>query len=102
MREGNMPVARVRPRVFVASVDESLIPKAAEVAKSLRDAGIDVTMNVTDRFISKQMELANSLGIRYVVIVGSEEIKSKRYKLRDMKTKEQTEKTLEQIAESLA
>jgi histidyl-tRNA synthetase len=102
MKEEKMPVAKLRPRVFVANIGESVRSDVVKVATQLRGLGLDVIMNVTDRFISKQMELAKSLGIRYVVIVGEDEVKSGKYKLRDMESKEQTEKTVYQISESVA
>ena len=36
--------------------------------------------------ISKALEYANSRGIPYAVFVGEEEVKKKKFKLRDMKT----------------
>ncbi len=102
MKEQNMiPRSGPAEKVFVANVDDSVRGDAIKVAQELREKGVDCQMNLTDRFISKQMELANSLGIRYVVIVGKDEVKSKKYKLRDMMTKEQNDLDVGSIADTL-
>ena len=45
---------------------------------------------------------ANSLGIPYVIFVGPEEVKIKKYKLKYMKTGEETQLTLEEIINQLS
>lgn len=102
MKDSNIgAVKELRPRVFVANVDESVRKDAIKVAQDLRERGIDCQMNLTDRFISKQMELANSQGIRYVLIVGKDEVKAKKFKLRDMRENLQKELSLDGVVGAL-
>lgn len=103
MREqGLMPPPTPRANVLIANVDESVRKDMIKVAQILRESGIACQMNLTDRYLSKQLEFANSQNIRYVVIVGKEEVKKKKkFKLRDMKSEKQTEMTLERIIREL-
>ncbi len=72
-------------RVFVANIGDT-IPYALSVANYLRKSGIYTDINLTKRGISKQLEYANSLKFRYVIIVGESEQSSNKVKLRDMVT----------------
>jgi len=57
--------------------------KAIELVSKLRSKGISCFM--IDK-VSKGLEYADSYGIQQVVFIGSEEVRKKKYKLRDMKT----------------
>jgi histidyl-tRNA synthetase len=100
MKDGKMGYPK-RRIVFMANVDESVRSAAIKLAQELRMAGIDCATNVTDRPIAKQFDSAESMGARYVVIVGKDEVRSKKFKLRDMETKKQSDKTLQQIVKAV-
>ena len=77
--------------VFVIPV----IPVNAEkliavLLNKLRDAGIKTETDLMKRGISKNLQYANSLGIPFVLFVGEEEVKIKKYKLKEMKTGKET------------
>ncbi len=57
-----------------------------KIASQLRKEGVKVDMDVMGRGISKNLNYANSLGIPYVAFVGSNELKKKKIKLKDMKS----------------
>ncbi len=62
------------------------VKECFKIAQQLRDAGINTDMDIVGRNISKNMKYANTLSIPYVVIVGEEEMKQQKVKLRDMKS----------------
>lgn len=88
-------------KVFVANVDDSVRGEAIRIAQRLRKEGISCQVNLTNRYLSKQLEFANSQGIQYVVVVGKEEIRMKRFKFRDMKANLQKELGLDSIISML-
>ncbi|PIN77304.1 hypothetical protein COV15_02495 [Candidatus Woesearchaeota archaeon CG10_big_fil_rev_8_21_14_0_10_34_12] len=57
--------------------------KAVSLAEKLRKQKIEVT--ISDK-VSKGLEYANSYNVQNVIFLGSEEVKKKKFKLRDMKT----------------
>jgi histidyl-tRNA synthetase len=99
--QGLIPPPTPRANIFVANVDEDVKKGMIKVVQSLRAEGIPSQMNLTDRYLSKQLEFANSQGIRYVVIVGKEEVRKKKFKLRDMKANSQVEMSLDKIVQKL-
>ena len=63
---------------------ESAAEPAAKIVEELRSEGLKVDMDLSGRGISKNLNFANSYGIPYVLFVGEEELKKKKYKLKDM------------------
>ena len=51
--------------------------------------------------MKKQMKYADQKGIKYVLLIGEEEMNSGIYSLKDMKTGEQIKGKLEEVIETL-
>ncbi len=71
-----------KERYLIISLDED--KKAVEIAQKLRNKG-----NITSIYYgkpSKALDYANSYQINKVVFVGSKEVKSKKFKIKNMKT----------------
>lgn len=88
-------------KVFVANVDEKMKIKAIEIAQQLRKKGINCQMDLMKKNLSKQLEYADSIGIPFVVLVGEQEVKKNKFKLKDMVKKTERELTIDSIIESL-
>ena len=73
------------------------IETSLEIANALRTAGINTDVYLEEGKIKKKMKYADKWRIPYVVIVGEEEIKNKKYTLKDMKTGEQKVLSIEEI-----
>jgi histidyl-tRNA synthetase len=69
-------------RIVIISIAED--KKAINLAENLRQKGKEVVVMYGKP--TKALEFANSYSIRYVIFLGSEEVKKKKVKLRDMKT----------------
>ncbi|PIN79643.1 histidine--tRNA ligase [Candidatus Woesearchaeota archaeon CG10_big_fil_rev_8_21_14_0_10_34_8] len=60
--------------------------QSMKIASQLRKAGIKTEVDLVGRNPSKNLKYANSLNILFVLFVGHDEIKKKKYKLKNMKT----------------
>lgn len=60
--------------------------ESLELATILRDNGIKVSIEMNNRRIKKSFEFANKNNIRYVIVVGSDEIKQNKYSIKDMES----------------
>ncbi|OGI14963.1 histidine--tRNA ligase [Candidatus Micrarchaeota archaeon RBG_16_49_10] len=80
-------------KVFVVNVSANVKKDCLKLAQELRGAGISTQVDVMDRPLRKQLEYINSLGIPYAVIVGENEVKSGKFKLKNMATGEEIEVT---------
>jgi len=84
--------------VFVTFDDESHF-YAFRRLNELRAAGVNAEIYPEPVKIGKQMRYVDSRNAPYAIIVGSEEMKSGKLALKNMKTGEQTPLTLEEIVE---
>jgi histidyl-tRNA synthetase len=75
--------------VFVAWMDLSTYPTAVGLAKKLRDAGLSVELPGEEMKFKKSLNLADKLGARYVLIIGSDEVASGSFTLKRMADAEQ-------------
>ncbi len=83
-------------KAIVISINQE--EKAMEIMQSLRKERISCFM--MDK-ISKALEYANQENIPYVIFIGEDEIKKKKFKLRDMKTGKEEFLTSKAIAEKI-
>lgn len=72
-------------KIFIASV-KGYYPQSAKIAEEFRKAGIPAESDLNERNLGKQFDYANSLGIKYVAIVGEKETKENKLTLRDMES----------------
>jgi histidyl-tRNA synthetase len=98
MKEEKMlDLCKTKVKVFVANVNENVKKEAIKIAKKLRKEGINCQTDLMKRSLTKQLEFADSLGIPYVIIIGPEELKKNKVKLRDMKLKKEKETKIEEL-----
>ena len=75
-----------KPEVFyLPLLDESLLSSVRKLAKKLRAAGKEVLLGFEVQKINKALDYANKKEISQVIILGSEEEKSNKYKIKNMK-----------------
>jgi histidyl-tRNA synthetase len=67
---------------LIISLDQD--KKSIELASKLRETGTSITLMFGKP--SKALEYANSYNINYVLFVGEDEVKKKKFKIRNMKT----------------
>jgi histidyl-tRNA synthetase len=72
------------PRVFIASIGDAARSATIKLASGLRKAGIGAIAATGNKSLKSQMRQANSLGVRYTVIVGEEEAGAGTAIVRDM------------------
>jgi len=88
-------------QVMVVNMQENLIPIYLQVSQQLRQAGINVITNFDQRPLGKQFQLADKQGIPLCVIIGSEEAGVGKSSLKDLRTGEQVEVMLEDLAQQI-
>ena len=75
-------------------IDVYIIPMGTEVeslmlARNLRQNNINVIVDMNNRKLKKCFEYASKENIKYVIVVGSDEIQENMYTIKDMTTSEQ-------------
>lgn len=75
------------PDLFIAPMGEAAESQAFAVARRLRQDGYRIELESGGRSLKAQMRRADKLGVRYVLIVGENEIKVGKGTIRDMQIK---------------
>jgi histidyl-tRNA synthetase len=94
-------LAATPAQVMVVNMQDDLMPIYLKVSQNLRQAGINVITSFDKRGLGKQFQLADKQGIQFCVIIGSEEAAAQKSSLKDLKTGEQVEVSLENLAEEI-
>ncbi|MCX6709399.1 MAG: histidine--tRNA ligase [Candidatus Woesearchaeota archaeon] len=81
---------------FVASTSESLNPKAVEIAQILRKK-YSCETDLMGRNFSKQMKYADSIGAKNLIVIGEDEIKSGKLRIKNMETGKETAVSISEI-----
>ncbi|MDE0014454.1 MAG: histidine--tRNA ligase [Candidatus Poribacteria bacterium] len=96
-------VGKTVTQVLVTVFDAELAQESLKVAMLLRDSGIRTEVYCRPTRISTQMKYADSKGIPYAVILGSDEVEAGTVAVRDLASREQQvvprEKLVEHIQE---
>jgi len=88
--------------VFVSPVKDEVKTETLNITQQLRAAGISAETELMGRNIGKQLDYASKKSIPFALIVGPNEIKAKKYTLRDMKTGKESKLSLESVIRKLA
>lgn len=85
-------------QVMVVNMQNELMPTYLQVSQQLRQAGINVITSFDQRSLGKQFQLAEKQGISLCVIIGSEEAKTNKAALKDLRNRDQIQVTQEELA----
>ncbi len=87
-------------KILVIPMQETMA-QSLEISTKLREADIPTEIYFNEGKMGKKFSYADKLGIPYVIVVGEDEVKLGKFKLKNMETGEQDELELEQIIEKL-
>ncbi len=92
LREANLlPPAQSTVKVLVTQMDEAQLPAYLDVANQLRSAGIATEVVLDGGKLAKQFKYADRAGIRFVIVLGSDEIAKGTVTVKDMRKQDQFE-----------
>lgn len=83
-----------RVYVVLASVEAGAV---AMTIAALRDAGVNVAVDLSGRKLSAQLSTANKKGIPFALVVGENELREQRYNLKDLHSGQEEMLTIQEI-----
>ncbi len=90
-----------RQGVFIATLGEKAVKEALKIVQQLRSDGVLVDVDYDGKSLKSQMRRADKAGVRYVVLLGDQEIEKKRAALRDLNSGRQEDLPLTGLATHL-
>lgn len=83
--------------LIVSMTDE--YEACAEIATKLRESDIRVQINIEEQKLGKKFKTANHLNVKYVIVIGEDEVKNNVVALKNMLTGEQQTVTIKEAIE---
>lgn len=93
-------IIKQKNTVYIIYTEEKYYKDAIELAQKLRDQGIEVICDITERKISSKFEYA-SANAHYVIIIGKDEVDEKKYSLKNFASGEQKKMDFEELVKEL-
>jgi len=81
---------------YIVLVNEEMFSTGVKIAEKLRENN-RVELDLTERNLGKQLNYANSKNAKKVIIVGPEELKKNKVRIRDMKTGKESLKEIAKL-----
>ena len=94
-------VGKTVTQVLMTIFDDELMKESLKLATQLREGGIRTEVYFRPARISTQMKYADTKGIPYAVILGSDELAAGNAAVRDLKDREQENVPLDQVVERI-
>ncbi|MBI4155760.1 MAG: histidine--tRNA ligase [Candidatus Zambryskibacteria bacterium] len=87
---GLLPKYKSATELYICTLDKTFLKPAQKLRQSLREQGLNVAVNLTDKKVGDQIKIADKQKIPYIVVVGENEVSSGTYSIKNMETGEET------------
>jgi histidyl-tRNA synthetase len=94
---GFLPKYKPASDVYICTLGKEFHENASKLAETLRNKGLNVSVDITDKKIGDQIKSANKQSIPFVICVGEDEIKSGIYPVKQMDSGEEKKVKVEEI-----
>ncbi|MAG47892.1 histidine--tRNA ligase [archaeon] len=84
-------------QVFISNVSEKNLKYTLSIVNLLRENNIKTQFDLMSKNLKKQLTFANSLEIPYVIIIGDDEVSSKKLKVKDMNSGKESNVTVNNL-----
>ena len=83
--------------LYVAVAGDNVLQQALRPVRFLRDQGLRVAVDSTGRKLDKQLATAHKKGMRYVVVIGEQELQDELFTLKNLHTGTEEKRSLPRI-----
>lgn len=98
---GTLPSYKATAKLAIFPADLPFTPYANEVAQKMRESGVNVAVDYTQRKVGDKIKNADKNRIPFIIVVGDEEQKTGTFRMKNLKTGEEIEVSEEQIINNL-
>ena len=96
---GLLPEIKTVAKLYICVMSENQIGYAQDLAQKIRDDGINVAVDYSFKKIGEQFKYADKNNIPFVVVIGENEVKTGKLKIKELSTGKEIEVTKDTIAE---
>lgn len=95
-----IPELNTQTDVYIATISDAVFG-AQDVAQELRSKGLNVAIDLSGKKLEKQIKTADKKGIKNVLFVGEVELKTNKYKLKNLSSGVEQTLSIQEIATNL-
>lgn len=92
-----MPQIPAPAKLYICVMDEESLPYAQKLAQKMRLEGISVIVDYSSKKIGDQIQYADKNKIPYITVIGEEEVKTGKLKVKELSTGKETETDTDNI-----
>jgi|ERR1017187_4571567 histidyl-tRNA synthetase len=96
-----LPKLTTETDLYVVMVGD-VLQQAQKPIAELRAKRLNLAVDLSGRKLDKQLNVADKRGVRYVLIIGQQEISTEQYTLKDLHTGKETKLSLSQVVNEIA
>jgi len=96
-----LPEIKPASQLHICVMNNESIGYAQDLAQKIRENGVKVTVDYSGKKIGDQFKYADKNKIPFVVVIGENEVKTGKLKIKELSTGKETEVTDENIADNL-
>ncbi len=96
-----LPEYKSKTDLYICTLGKDYQDYANELAQRLRESDVNVAVNLTEKKIGDQIKSADKQKIPYIICIGEDEIKTEKFKLKNLKTGEELVEEIDQIIKVL-
>jgi histidyl-tRNA synthetase len=84
-----VPEYKSKTDLYICTLNKEYQEYSNELAQKLRETGLNVAINLTDKKVGEQIKSADKQKISFIICIGEDEIKTGEFKLKNLKTGEE-------------
>ena len=92
-----LPKYKSKTDLHICITDKKFILNANQIAKTLRESEINVSIDLTGKKVGDQIKYANKNNIPFIVCIGEDEIETNIYTIKELETGTETKVKLEEF-----
>ncbi|MFH1455237.1 MAG: histidine--tRNA ligase [bacterium] len=94
-----LPEIKSTSKLYICVMNEESIGYAQDLAQKVRENGVNTTVDYSGKKIGDQIKYADKNKIPYVVVIGEEEVKNGKLKIKKLSSGKEVETTEDKISE---
>ena len=98
---GLLPKFEPKIQIYICPTDLTAADYANEIAQKLREVGIRAAVDYTERKVGDQIKYADKNKIPFIIVIGENEVKSGKFKIKRLSDGVQRELSDEQITDKI-
>jgi len=83
------PTLKEKELIFIVTIGDEAYEEGFKILSELRRSGLSADIDYQQKSLKAQMRYANKIGASYVIVLGEDELKSKKVNIKDMKDSSQ-------------